>query len=253
MALRSVFMLAGAIALPAVAQNPKKIGEIHVVTGHWCRQAQVLGQGYDVYLKDEIKYCGVPLKKTDRIVIRFDRTPPTPPYDRPYECATPGICDANAALWLEGANSIISPPSGAPLWSTPPRVGSVILPDRIVEQGNSAAWTSIGPGTSKGPLQICRVRDGQPDQCKDSADPKYTQKLSPGLYGLYYKDDRKSAAGYVGVVRSDSAIVGKWGSVPYAYKQDNSAPTVMERRAYIRKLFENDSTVSEKHFADRSR
>jgi len=240
-------MLAGAIAVPAFGQDSKKIGEIRIVTGHWCRQAQVLAQGYDVYLKDEIKYCGVPLKKKDRIVIRFDRTPPTPPYDRPYECSTPGICDANAALWLEGANSILSPPSGTPLWSTPPTIGSVI-PDRIIEQGNSAAWAWVGPGMFNTPLQICRVWDGQPDQCKDDPDSKYSQTLSPGVYGLYYKGDHKSAAGYVGVVRPHSAIVGRWGSIPNAYVQDNSAATVMERRAFMLKLFENYSPASERFF-----
>ncbi|MBZ5726861.1 MAG: hypothetical protein LAP87_17930 [Acidobacteriia bacterium] len=249
MVLRSIAVLAAVVVLPAAGQNQKRIGEIQTLAGCWSRQTQVLKQRDTVYLKDEIKYCGVPLKKTDRIVIRFDRT--TTPYDRPYECAVAGICDGGAPLWLEGANSVPDPPPGGPLLSAPPATASVGSHDEVIVQGGSATWATLHIGS----IHFCLYVDGKAGACNDDV-----RSLAPGLYGIYRKNgpagglsgfglgrryegsgEAGSILGLVGVAARDSMVLAKWDVIPEPYKKDQSPATVRERRAYLLKLFKSDA------------
>src|SRR5258708_40026371 len=88
-----ILVIAVVSAFLLVGQNDAKIGSVLTLDGAWCRQAKELTKSDSIHLADEITYCGKPPKRTDRIVIRFEGQQP---YDRSYECATPGICEPGA-------------------------------------------------------------------------------------------------------------------------------------------------------------
>ncbi|HTC34868.1 MAG TPA: hypothetical protein VK724_15935 [Bryobacteraceae bacterium] len=255
-------MLLGMVATSssAFAQPGQKIGEVLSTHGQWCRQASVLKTGDAVFLEDDIRYCSSPLTTTDQIVIRFyanqdSKAPANKPYDRPYNCTTPGICDKKEKLFLEGAYIRLRYlPSGTPLISSPPRAS--LLLDTIIEQGKSwvpdaqtgsRGFGGFGTGKAVGDFatssfQICSFTNDKGDKVdKCSSEPGAAAKLPPGLYGVFRKDDHASPASLIVIVPPGSNAEAKWSEVPEAFKTDQSKGTMAERRLYLVELFKNEN------------
>jgi hypothetical protein len=127
----SVLLGSAVCALAAPNSPPAKIGSVVDISGSWCRQGNPVKLNDTVYFTDDIRYCNnnVP-NRSHHIMIRFDRKPP---YNRPYKCETPGICDHPSKLWLIGAY-LYGPgktPPGTPTIS-PPRTNALVITNHAV-------------------------------------------------------------------------------------------------------------------------
>jgi hypothetical protein len=242
MKLRLISVIALASAFPLASQNDVKIGVVLALDGAWCSQAKELKINDPIHLKDEITYCGKPPKPTDRIVVRFDGKEP---YDRPYECATPGICDPDAKLWLLGAYTRQHSKSpGGILQSAPRTTSEFVLPDTIFKAGKDSdggsmramAYVGIPPREGRGPrfpsIEFCEFGDPKANRCFDD----WEAISSPGVYAIFLKENKQIAIALVAVVPSHSSAAVEWLAIPEAYRKDKTPQTVVERRAYLMEL-----------------
>jgi len=241
MKLRLILVIALVSAFPLAGQNGAKIGVVLALDGAWCSQAKELKINDAIHLNDEITYCGKPPKPTDRIVIRFDGQEP---YDRPYECATPGICDPDARLWLLGAYTRQHSKSpGGILQSAPRTTSEFVLPDTIFKVGKGSegsmqamAYVGIPPREGRGPISpslvFCEFADSKIDRCFDD----WEAMTSTGVYGIFLKDNKEIAIALVAVVPNHSTAAAQWLAIPEAYRKDKSPQTVVERRTYLMEL-----------------
>jgi hypothetical protein len=258
MKLWLVLIAISAADVMAFAQSGQKVGSVYKFLGQgqgrWCRQTTVLNGDDPVYLQDDIRYCFKPLQKDDGIVIRFDANPNLKPannqtYDRPYQCSTAGICDGNSTLWLQGAyNRSNSSMPGTNLISVP-RTTSMVLPDTIIEQGqswtieNSKGVTVAGSHTAVGGtgptlpphFLLCSFTGNKVGTC--ASNPGDVARLAPGVYGIFREDNVETPVALVGIVPPHSRAEAQWNkNVPDAYKNDQSPSTVVERRLYLLNL-----------------
>jgi hypothetical protein len=200
-----------------------------------------LAIGNPIFLDDDVRYCSDSLVKTHYIVIRVDGATP---YDRPYLCSTPGICDTKEKLWLAGAYYYqrLRSPGGGILQSFPKTISNWISPDFVVQQGDSLAGipknrkpatTGVFGKTGQAKTyEYCTFNNGQIDNC--SGDFDYISDVN--VYGVFLRGKRTNPVTVVGVVPRNSEAVSDWNSVPQAYKQDTAPETVLERRAYLLEL-----------------
>jgi hypothetical protein len=232
--------LALASAISLFGQTPKKIGVVLSFQGRWCRQAAAVATGDAIFLEDSITYCADRTSQADRIVIRFDGKTP---YDRPYECSTPGICDTRAKLWLAGPDALqrFRSPGGA-LQSTPRIAVKTIDIDQIIQLGDDVdGWLKVVTDVSAGTptiklnsLEYCRLdASGKPVGCSRHLT---TPLAGASIYAAFANGDRRAPLSVVGVVPRNSLGVAKWAEVPDVYKSSTDPLLVMERRAYLMDL-----------------
>ena len=174
-----VRLLLLAATLTSTGRASTRIGEVFKLEGDWCRQAIHLAIGNPIFLDDDVRYCSDSLVKTHYIVIRVDGATP---YDRPYLCSTPGICDTKEKLWLAGAYYYqrLRSPGGGILQSFPKTISNWISPDFVVQQGDSLAGipknrkpatTGVFGKTGQAKTyEYCTFNNGQIDNCSGDFD-----------------------------------------------------------------------------------
>jgi hypothetical protein len=164
--MRIALVFVFAISLPAASGDAKKIGVVKHVEGKWCRKTTSIKKGEALYWEDDVRYCSRPFVKKHKIIVRFDRVPP---YERTYRCSTPGICDQQAKLWLQGAYQYGPGASGqlTPLISRP-KVVSSNIPDAVIRAGQDGVMLSedIVSAVAGHSITICRILSGdKPTNC----------------------------------------------------------------------------------------
>src|SRR5690242_21476148 len=92
MRLTILILVAGILS----AATHEKVGQVKEVRGKWCRAGMELKKADDIFLDDDIRYCSPQLSRAERIVITFLKQPP---FDRPYDCSSAGLCDKRTKLW----------------------------------------------------------------------------------------------------------------------------------------------------------
>lgn len=212
-----------------------KVGHVKELTGKWCRAGTELKNTDEVFLDDDIRYCSQPLKRSEHIVITFLHDPP---FDRPYECSSAGLCDNRAKLWLEGAYyfGATSSPRVPPLLSRP-NISSA-FPDLVLPQagdGVKLPQGAIAPGKS---FAICYVDGSKQGECLRSQGKTAAQtfKIGTGLYALYLgsgSEPHESPNALMLVTPGDSDLTKKWDAIPEAFRVGTSEAFVKERRNFL--------------------
>lgn len=215
-----------------------KVGQVKEVSGKWCRAGIELKKADDIFLDDDIRYCSTVLERSERIVITFQHDPP---FDRPYECSSAGLCDNRTKLWLEGGYYFGAPvsPKVPPLLSRP-NISSV-FPDLVVPQeGDGIKLPAAVAGWGKS-FAICYVDGTKQGEClKNRINAAgETFKIGIGLYALYVDsvgDQQASPSALLLVTPGESDLTKKWDAIPEEFRMSRSAAVVQERRSFLMNL-----------------
>jgi hypothetical protein len=224
------------------AQMGQRIGQVREIEGNWCRKATHLRIDDQIFLDDDIRYCSINVRLKDKIVIRFDRTPP---YDRPYECSIPGICDQQAQLWLRGAFILgeIQPHRETELISAL-RFRHSLVPDAVLQGGRETRVPmSVLAKLSEGPYMLCHMsRQLKATECAEQPISLSHPDIQgvPGIYGIYRSADRdgemvprRLPSALVLITPSDSNLLPLWNLVPETFRYSTDRYSVFERWRYI--------------------
>src|SRR5438128_2003197 len=224
---------------PSVSQQlsvpDKGIGVVKALRGKWCRSGSPLKKGVGVFWNDDVRYCPGPLHGDDQIQIAFDRDPP---FEETYKCSTPGICNQQEKLWLQGAYRYGQILHGSPTTLiSAPKLRSAVLPDVVAPVGSygGALPDSIISAVSGESLTICAISwDGPHDCSPEYLNFEISAIRKPGLYGLYpvsaYKDPPSAL---LLLTNAHSDLAKRWASVPDAVRNDSSADVVQQRRLFL--------------------
>lgn len=232
------------LAASLSAATHMKVGQVKEVTGQWCRAGIALKHADEIFLDDDIRYCSPQITRSERIVITFLRNPP---FDRPYECSSAGLCDNKTKLWLEGGYYFGAPlsPRMPPLLSRP-NISSV-FPDLVVPQDD--AGITLPPGTVEygKSFAVCYVEGTKQGECLQHRikTTGQTLKIGAGLYALYLgsaAEPRKSPNALMLVTPGNSDLTKKWDDIPEAFRMGKSASFVKERRSFLLNLNQMQQT-----------
>jgi hypothetical protein len=233
-----------ASVLSIAGQTTTRAGVVREFMGRWCRQTTVLRIGDVVNLEDTITYCAEKVDQADKIVIRFDGEKP---YDRPYLCSTPGICDTRAKLFLAGASALQHIRSTGGVLQSAPRISSLTRIDQLLESmAELQSWTiKVDEAKAQTPelkfktLEYCQLDgDGKATNC--SSGVTFIAGATRGTaIGAFLKGERHDPISIVGVVPENSIGLKKWSELPDLYKSAANPQLVLERRAYMLQLLKS--------------
>jgi hypothetical protein len=223
------------VAAALSAATHEKVGQVKEVRGKWCRAGVELRKADDIFLDDDIRYCSRQLSRAEGIVITFLKNPP---FDRPYECSSAGLCDKRTKLWIEGGYYFGAPPSPRvpPLLSRP-NVSSV-LPDLVLPKEGEGVKLPAGAVAWGESFTICQVEGTKQGACFEDQVKRSsgTVKVGTGLYALYVGSNsgqKTSPNALMLVTPGNSDLTKKWDAVPEAVRMSKSAAFVQERRSYL--------------------